>query len=64
MPAWRWARSSVTGRRWSGASFRLERQDWLADYLEDDAALNPEFVASIERGKADLREGWSRRRQP
>lgn len=32
-------------------------QDWLADYLEDSAELNPEFVASIERGNADLREG-------
>ncbi len=32
-------------------------QDWLTDYLEDSAELNPEFVASIERGNADLREG-------
>jgi hypothetical protein len=32
-------------------------QDWLAVYLEDSAELNPEFVASIERGNADLREG-------
>lgn len=36
-----------------------ELQDWLAEYLEDDAELNPEFVASIERGKADVREGRS-----
>ena len=28
----------------------MELQDWLADYLEDQAELNPEFVASIERG--------------
>jgi hypothetical protein len=35
----------------------LQLQDWLADYLEDQADLNPEFVASIERGQADLREG-------
>ena len=35
----------------------FELQDWLADYLEDQAELNPDFVASIERGKADLREG-------
>ena len=35
----------------------LELQDWLADYLEDQAELRPEFAASIERGKADLREG-------
>ena len=41
-----------------------ELQDWLADYLEDDAGLNPEFVASIERGQADLREGRVRTHQP
>jgi hypothetical protein len=35
----------------------LELQDWLADYFEDSVELNPEFVASIERGNADLREG-------
>ena len=35
----------------------LQLQDWLADYLEDEAELNPEFIASIERGQADLREG-------
>ena len=35
----------------------LELQDWLADYLEDQAELNPEFVASIEHGQADLRDG-------
>jgi hypothetical protein len=35
----------------------LQLQDWLADYLEDQAQLNPEFVASIERGQADLCEG-------
>ena len=34
----------------------LELQDWLSDYLEDQASLRTEFVASIERGKADLRE--------
>ena len=31
-------------------------QDWLSD-LEDQAELNPEFVKSIERGKADLKAG-------
>jgi hypothetical protein len=41
----------------------LQLQDWLADYLEDQAELNPEFVASIERGKADLREGRARVRK-
>lgn len=39
----------------------LELQDWLAEYLEDQAELNPDFVASIERGKADLREGRVRK---
>ncbi|MBI5387546.1 MAG: hypothetical protein HZA90_23040 [Verrucomicrobia bacterium] len=40
-----------------------ELQDWLADYLEDEADLNPEFVASVERGNADLRDGRARVRQ-
>ena len=31
-----------------------ELQDWLSEYLENGAELNPEFVKSIERGKADL----------
>jgi hypothetical protein len=35
----------------------LQLQDWLADYLEDEAELDPEFIASIERGQADLRDG-------
>jgi len=35
----------------------IQLQDWLAAYLEDQAELNPEFIASIERGQADLREG-------
>ncbi len=39
-------------------------QDWLADYLEDLAELNPEFVASIERGNADIREGRVRVHRP
>jgi len=41
----------------------VQLRDWLADYLEDVAELNPEFVASIERGEADLREGRVRVRQ-
>ena len=32
----------------------LELQDWLADYLDDQEELSPEFLASIERGKSDL----------
>ena len=39
-------------------------QDWLADYLEDAAELKPEFVASIERGNADLRESQVRIHRP
>jgi len=39
-------------------------QDWLADYLEDSAELNPEFVASIERGNADIREDRVRVHRP
>jgi len=42
----------------------LELQDWLADYLEDQAELKPDFVASIERGQADLRAGRIRIRKP
>jgi len=39
-------------------------QDWLSEYLEDQAELNPEFVQSIERGQADLRSGRVRKRTP
>jgi hypothetical protein len=35
----------------------LELQDWLADYLDDQAVLSPEFLAAIERGKSDLEKG-------
>ena len=35
-------------------------QDWLSEYLEDQAELNPEFVKSIERGKTDLKAGRAR----
>jgi hypothetical protein len=35
----------------------FQLQDWLAEYLEDQAEINPDFIASIERGQADLREG-------
>ena len=42
----------------------LELMDWLSDYLEDQAKLNPDFVASIERGQSDLREGRVRVRHP
>lgn len=42
----------------------LKLQDWLADYLEDEAELDPAFVASIERGNHDLAQGSVRVRQP
>ena len=42
----------------------LQLQNWLADYLEDTAELNPDFVASIERGNADLRDGRVRVQRP
>jgi hypothetical protein len=41
----------------------LRLQDWLADFLEDQAALTPEFIASIERGQSDLRAGQVRVRR-
>ena len=41
----------------------LQLQDFLADFLEDQEALTPEFIASIERGQADLRSGQARVRR-
>jgi uncharacterized protein YicC (UPF0701 family) len=38
----------------------LELQDWINEYLEDNASLSPEFLASIQRGLKDLEEGRSR----
>ena len=38
----------------------LELQDWINEYLEDHAALSPEFLASIDRGLADLEHGRTR----
>jgi hypothetical protein len=38
----------------------LELQDWINEYLEDYAALSPEFIASIDRGLADLEQGRTR----
>ena len=35
--------------------------EWLADYLEDQETLSPEFVQRIEAGKRDLAEGRARR---
>jgi hypothetical protein len=39
-------------------------QDWLSEYLEERAELNPKFVESIERGKADLKAGRVRVEKP
>lgn len=39
-------------------------QDWLSEYLEDQAELNPEFLKSIERGNADLAAGRVRIEKP
>ena len=41
----------------------VELQEWLADLLESQAELDSEFVASIARGNADLREGRVRVRK-
>ena len=38
-------------------------QDFLADFLEEDADLTPEFIASIDRGKTNLAEGQFRVRE-
>jgi hypothetical protein len=38
----------------------LELQDWINEYLEDHAALSPEFIASIDRGLSDLEQGLTR----
>ena len=39
-------------------------QDWLSEYLEDQAELNPAFIESIERGKADLKAGRAEVKHP
>ena len=31
--------------------------EWLEQWLEDQRELSPEFIASIERGKADIASG-------
>lgn len=37
-----------------------EVSEWLEQWLEDQRELSPEFVASIERGKADIAAGRTR----
>ncbi len=34
-----------------------ELREWLEQWLEDQREMTPEFLASIERGKADLAAG-------
>ena len=40
-----------------------EVREWLEQRLEDQQEMTPEFLASIERGKADLAAGRVRRCQ-
>ena len=35
-------------------------QEWLEQWLEDQNQMSPEFLASIDRGKADLTAGRQR----
>jgi hypothetical protein len=37
-----------------------ELNEWLEQWLEDQRELSPEFIASIERGKADIAVGRTR----
>jgi hypothetical protein len=37
-----------------------EVSEWLEHWLEDQRELSPEFVASTERGKADIAAGRTR----
>ena len=37
-----------------------EVREWLEQWLEDQQEMRPEFLAAIERGKADIAEGNSR----
>ena len=39
-------------------------QEWLEQRQEDEREMTPEFLASIERGKADLDEGRHRTVRP
>ncbi len=33
---------------------------WLAEYLDDEGEIDPQFEASIERGKDEVRRGETR----
>ena len=39
-------------------------REWLEQWIEDQREMTPEFLASIERGKADLAEGRARSVKP
>ena len=39
-------------------------REWLEQWIEDQREMTPEFLASIERGNADLAEGRSRTVKP
>ena len=41
-----------------------EVREWLEQWIEDQREMTPEFLASIERGKADLAEGRTRTVKP
>ena len=37
-----------------------EVREWLEQWLEDQREMSPDFLASIDRGKADLAAGRTR----
>jgi hypothetical protein len=41
-----------------------EVREWLEQWLEDQQTMSAEFLASIERGKADLAAGRVREERP
>ena len=41
-----------------------EVREWLEQWIEDQRAMTPEFLSSIERGKSDLAEGRTRTVKP
>lgn len=41
-----------------------EVREWLEQWLEDQQEMTPQFLASIERGKADLAAGRIREELP
>lgn len=39
-------------------------KEWLEQWLEDQREMSPEFLASIERGEADIAQGRTRTVHP